>query len=164
MAGRQSTARSSSAAPDDGADASVDVANGLLMVLLLRPAHTRASWGKKGPRRSRKSDARRRAGWVFAGCPCASDPDVALGRYIAGAERRVPGAVAAAVVGRGGERGGRRRWRLWRKLTGHTGVFVLSSMIKYWVLTLARECSRSESEREKRVVRKVTDISNLSEI
>jgi hypothetical protein len=98
IAGRQSTARSSSTAPDDGADASVDVANGLLMVPLLPPAHTRAPWGKKGLRRSRKSDARRRAEWVFVGCPCASDPDVGLGRYIVGAERRVGGAGPAAVV------------------------------------------------------------------
>lgn len=44
---------------------------------------------------------------MFAGCPCARDPDVGLGRYIVGAESRVPGAGAAAVVCRGGGGEGR---------------------------------------------------------
>ena len=106
-------------APDGGADASVDVANGLLMVPLLPRAHTRASWGKKGPRRSRKSDARRRAGRVFAGCHCARDPDIALGRYIAGAERRVPGVGSCGCgPGGGGAAAGVGGWQL----TGQRGV------------------------------------------
>ena len=117
-------------------------------------AHMRASWGKKGPRRSRKSDARRRAGpragWVFAGCPCASDPDVGLGRYIVGAERRVGGAGAAAVVCRGGAgRGGRRRRRSSWELTGRSGL-VLFSTIKYWVDFGQESVWSGERKRESR--------------